>query len=354
MVAQKEKLKKGIIANGQTEKFAETLWALFEPFQAYGFNKAHAASYGMVAYQTAYLKANYPAEYMSAALTAESGDVEKIAEIIEGCKKMKFLVLPPDINESFSDFTVVLDDKKNVTNKIRFGLLSIKNFGEEIGKAIITERKTNGEFKSLGDFLSRIKHKNLNKKSLEALVMAGAFDSMGERGSMISNMEDMLAFNHEIGRADVNQTSLFGNMPSIAPEFKLKPAKSADNNTKLKWEKELLGLYISGHPLDKYRSALEKSNMSIKTAREIYGNGMQTKMLLIVEEVKMILTKKNERMAFVKFSDLTGSIEGVVFPSVYIEAKDLLEGHKCLLVSAKISVREGSKSLIVEKIKEMV
>ena len=145
-------------------KKAEELWNLFEPFQGYGFNKAHAAGYGKLAYQTAYMKANFPAIYMSAVLTAESGDVEKIAEIISECKRMGIKVLPPDINESFSDFTLVKKEVKDGRETIRFGLTTIKNFGEGISHTITAERKTNGKFKSLEDFLKRIQDRNLNKK----------------------------------------------------------------------------------------------------------------------------------------------------------------------------------------------
>ena len=334
-------------------KKAEELWRWIDPFAAYGFNKAHAVSYGNISYQTAYMKANYPAPYMTASLTSESGNIEKTAELVEECRRMGFKVLPPDINESFSDFTAVLNANGKITDKIRFGLNSIKNFGDEIGKAIIGERKLGGNFKTLTNFLTRIKHKNLNKKSIEALIMAGAMDSFGERGALLENAEDMLTFNREIAKGDENQTSLFVGIKTTLPELKLQPSTSATNETKLKWEKELLGLYISGHPLDKFRSVLEKSNMNIKKAREMLSSGMDTKLLVVVEEFKIIITKNNERMAFVKFSDLSGTIEGVVFPKTFKEAQTLLESNKCLLLSAKISTRNDDKSLIVETIKEM-
>ncbi len=168
------------------KKKAEAIWKLFEPFQGYGFNKAHAASYGKVAYQTAYMKANFPEIYMSAVLSAESGDMEKIAEIVAECKRMGIPVLPPDVNESFSQFTVVKDkgigyraEDTNYTlnpkpfSRIRFGLVTIKNFGQGVSTAIIDERKKGGQFKSLADFLGRVKDRNLNKKSLEALIKVG-------------------------------------------------------------------------------------------------------------------------------------------------------------------------------------
>ncbi|MBF8250433.1 MAG: polymerase III subunit alpha, DNA polymerase III subunit alpha protein, partial [Deltaproteobacteria bacterium] len=285
MAAQREKFTKGIIDNGQTPEFAEKLWKLFEPFQAYGFNKAHAASYGKVAYQTAYMKAHYPVEYMTAILTAESGDVEKISEIIEECKNMKIPVLPPNINESFGGFTVV--DYKNgnepptpkVTasqGKIRFGFYTIKNLGTDISDAIIAERKLNGKFKSISDFLDRIKHKNLNKKSMEALIKSGCMDHWSDRGILLANLEAMLEYNHETSKQNENQISLFGGANSIkAPEFKLQNGNVATQAEKLLWEKELLGLYISGHPLDRIRQKLESRDVNIKKIKKEIGNGIQ-------------------------------------------------------------------------------
>ena len=250
MAKQHELFVEGCQKHGKlTKKKAEDIWKLFEPFQGYGFNKAHAASYGKVAYQTAYMKANFPAIYMSAVLSAESGDTEKIAEIVTECKRMAIPILPPDINESFSQFTVIKDEEKHnkeeskdenkeagtsfegapqptgedlskfypenlrtprkivpaellaekqVSYRIRFGLVTIKNFGQGIATAIIEERKKNGKFKSIADFLERVKDKNLNKKSLEALVKVGAIDCFGhDRGVLLANMDNLLAFNKE-------------------------------------------------------------------------------------------------------------------------------------------------------------
>ncbi|MES2315517.1 MAG: DNA polymerase III subunit alpha [Patescibacteria group bacterium] len=351
MAAQREKFTQGIIANGQTPAFAEKLWKLFEPFQAYGFNKAHAASYGKVAYQTAYMKAHYPVEYMSAILTAESGDVEKISEIINECKNMKIPVLPPNINESFGGFTVI------EKNKIRFGLYTIKNLGTDIADAIIAERVQRGAFKSITDFLDRIKHKNLNKKSLEALTKSGSFDELAERGLLLANTEDMLAYNHAGGSLSKNQTSLFGASTVKAPEFKFKNEGVATQAEKLLWEKELLGLYISGHPLDRIREKLEKRDINIKKIKEgqeiNVGNGMSVTIAGIIETSRQVITKNNERMAFLKISDFTGSIEAVAFPSIFKESMDILVPEKCIALSGKISLRSGEKSIIIEGVKEV-
>ena len=286
MANQKIKLTEGIIKRGQTKGFAERLWKLFEPFQAYGFNKAHAASYGRLAYQTAYMKANFPAIYMAAILTGARGDVAEISTFVDECKRMNIPTLPPDINESFGNFTVIkgggMDGDGNQTpDSIRFGLYSIKNFGEGIGDVIIEERKSGGKFKTLEDFLNRIKNKNLNKKSLEALVKSGAMDIFGDRGVMIANTQDLLEYNKEQQSRPENQESLFSMFETVTkesegnkiggygPHLKLQELGHATQTEKLAWEKELLGLYLSGHPLDKYREILDKREMNIAKVLEI-------------------------------------------------------------------------------------
>jgi len=360
MAAQREKFTEGIIKNGQTPEFAEKLWKLFEPFQAYGFNKAHAASYGKVAYQTAYMKANYPVEYMAAILTAESGDVEKIGEIISECKNMKIPVLPPNINESFGGFTClpkntgIKIDNENKSARIRFGLYTIKNLGVDIADAVIAERKKNGKFKSITDFLDRIKHKNLNKKSMEAFIKSGCMDEWGDRGVFLANLEAMLEYNNQNSKQNKNQISLFsGSVEVEMPEFKMKDAPEASQTEKLLWEKELLGLYISGHPLDRIRDKLLSRDINIKKIQEEIGNGIPVTIGGIIESIRPVITKNNERMAFLKVGDFTGSIEAVAFPSVYKNSMDILVAEKCIALSGKVSNRNGEKSIIIEALKEI-
>ena len=353
MEAQKEKLNEGLMKNGMTKQKAEELWKLIEPFAAYGFNKAHAASYGRVAYQTAYMKANFPAIYMSAVLTADSGDVEKIAEIIAECKRMQIPVLPPNINESFGGFTVIKDETNK--NQIRFGLYTIKNFGVGIADFIISERKKGGKFKSLVDFLDRIKDKNLNKKSMDALIKSGAMDNFGERGVLLSNLENILAYNKEKNQTGDNQNSLFGLMDdqTSVPKLKLEEAPEAKQADKLLWEKELLGLYISGHPLDKFKEKLEKRNTNIRKIKEEAKEGEIVVVGGILEEVKNIITKKGDSMLFLKLSDFTGSIEAVVFPRVFEEFKAIFVPENCVAIKGKISTRNGTISIIANKAKVM-
>jgi DNA polymerase-3 subunit alpha len=304
MAAQKEKLTEGIIKHGQTKAFADKLWKLFEPFQAYGFNKAHAASYGNLAYKTAYMKANFPAIYMAAVLTGAHGDTDEISIYINECKRLGIPVLAPNINESFGDFTVIkgektgggMDAQGNLipevqNDKIRFGLYSIKNFGEGIGDVIIAERKNNGPFTTLENFLDRVKDKNLNKKSLEALIKAGAMDDFGNRSVMLANLPELLEYNKEQQKRPENQHSLFGMFDSATTndtaDKNSGPLKIggygehlrlredniegglATQSQMLAWEKELLGLYVTGHPLDKYREILDKRDINIEKLKKV-------------------------------------------------------------------------------------
>jgi len=354
MEEQKGKLFEGLVKNGMSEAKAEELWKLIEPFAAYGFNKAHAASYGRVAYQTAYMKANFPVIYMSAVLTADSGDVEEISKIINECKRMGIDVLPPDINESFGGFTAITDPKSG-KEMIRFGLFTIKNFGEGIGGSIIAERKRAGKFTSIANFLDRITDKNLNKKSLESLIKCGAMDAFGERGLLLGNLENLLAHNKEKHNTPLNQISLFGLMEdkSSIPGLKLAPAPEATMDAKLSWEKELLGLYISGHPLDKFREKLEKRDGNIAKIKESALENSTVVIGGIIEEAKPIMTKKGDKMMFLKLTDLSGSIEGVVFPRTYEELKDLLVLEACVAIKGKFSKRNDTQSIVVEKVKKL-
>ena len=353
MAEQKEKFIKGCINYSKwSEKKANEIWGWIEPFAAYGFNKAHSVSYGRVAYITAYLKANFPAEYMSSVLTHESGDVEKVAESVSECKRMKINVLPPDINESFSGFTVVKNEKTGQED-IRFGLTTIKNFGEGIGTVIIEERKNGGKFKSLEDFLNRINDKNLNKKSLESLIKCGALDEFGERGLLLSNMEGLLEFSKEKNKGPKNQDSLFGSSEDF-DGLRLNPGKESSTNEKLSWEKELLGLYISGHPLDRIKDKMLKKGISIEKVKTTSREGQNQMIIGITEEIKEIRTKKKgDLMAFVKIADLFSSMEVVVFPKVYEEFKHFFSGEKCLMIEGKISNKDGNISLLADRVKEI-
>lgn len=346
MAAEKDKLFKGFIEHGLTEQKAEQLWKLIEPFAAYGFNKAHAASYGRVAYQTAYMKANFPVEYMSAVLTADSGDTERISDSIHECERMGIDVLPPDINESFEDFSVVPG-----TQTIRFGLTTIKNFGAGIAEVIIDERKKNGAFDSMQDFLTRIHDRGLNKKSIEALVCTGAFDKFERRGQLFANIDNLLAYNREqVAGKEANQDSLFGGMEEV-DALRLEPSEPISVTQKLIWEKELLGVYVSGHPLDEYPSEVAKRPTIEQILKGHQGTTVVTTGL--IEQVKELLTKKGDKMAFVKLSDQKDSIEMVAFPECFAEHREMLVPGTCVAVKGKFNLRNDEPSILIDKLKRL-
>ncbi len=353
MQKQKEKFIAGCVETSKwPRKKAESVWAWIEPFAAYGFNKAHSASYGRVAYQTAYLKANYPVEYMAAVLTVEAGDIDKVSIMVAECKRIGIPVLPPDVNESFGDFTVVGDS-------IRFGLYSIKNFGRATADSIIEERKTNGRFISLSDFLSRVKDQTLNKKGLESLIECGALDSLAAssaedngRGQMLASIEMLLQYHRDSGR-EQSQDSLFMGLGSEVSELKLPTAAPATMEQRLGWEKELLGLYISGHPLDKFKDKLSKRPMTLNQLKERVPPGVTAVAAGMISDVRLLLTKKGDQMAFIKIADFDGFLEAVVFPKNYLEFKNIIKTENCIAIKGPLNNRNGELSMVADKMKAL-
>lgn len=310
-------------------------------------HNSHAASYGKVAYQTAYMKANYPVPYMAALLTADSGDIEKITILVAECTRMKIPVLPPSVNESDTTFTIVED-----ATKIRFGLDSIKNFGHGIAHHLITERNKNGTFTSIADFLARMAGSGLNRKGLESLIRSGALDELSSRGVLLTNIEELIRFYREANTDAGDQDSLFG---TALPEHRLEleEAEEPPLTQKLEWERELLGIYISGHPLDAHEDILKKMSTTISTLKTNARSGVPIALAGMIEDIRPILTKKGDKMAFVRFGDKTGSIECVVFPKLYKEHATILEPSKCLLLQGNLSNRNGEVSIIIDKLRRL-
>ncbi len=350
MAKQKDRFHNGCVERGMKESVAKELWEMIETFAAYGFNKAHAVSYGGLAYKTAYMKANYPLEYMSALLTADSGDTEKIFETVEECKKMNIDVLPPNVNDSLGVFSVITDSE---TPAIRFGLNSIKNFGESIASSIVEERKENGKYTSLADLLKRIENNNLNKRSVDALIKCGALDEFAERGKLLANLNTILEYHKEEHNKPEGQDSLFGNIGGADnSSIELKDAPEMQLEEKLSYEKELLGLYISGHPLDAHKDKL-KDKKDISDTKTKIRTGITTVVAGLIEDVHTIITKKGDKMAFVRLSDYNDSLEIVVFPKVFADYQEKLVADKCVLIKGKMSTRDGEKSFIADAIKPL-
>ncbi len=349
LMAQKEKLIQGMIKNGVDKIIAEEIWQWILPFAHYGFNRSHSASYATIAYQTAWLKANYPVEFMSAVLTSEKADVERIAVLIEECKKMKIEVLPPDINESFMNFGVVPQK-----SQIRFGLLAIKNVGEKVVEAILEERKARGPYASMDDFISRVSSKDLNKKSLESMIKSGVFDKLGERNQLLQNMEKLLEYARESQKNKINnQRGLFDNLPQKPNGIRLLSADRSSESEKLKWEKELLGLYVSGHPLKNYKKVLEQRCLPITQVSQDLA-GQVVRIGGVISSIKKIITKKGQPMLFVNLEDGASHIELVVFPSILESYSSILEENKIVFVSGKVDMRDNVPKIICNTIEEIV
>ncbi|MBI4159617.1 DNA polymerase III subunit alpha [Candidatus Wolfebacteria bacterium] len=360
--AQKEKLVQGMIANGIDHKTAKEIWELFPPFARYGFNRSHAACYALIAYRTAYLKAHYPIEFMTSLLNADSGDVERIAFLIMEAKKDGITVLPPNANTSSVNFMPEGDN-------IRFGLLAIKNVGANLVDAIINERQRGGPFNEFNDFLKRIAHKDLNKKSLESLIKAGVFDSLCEnRKGLLEHIEDILAFSQRIKKgkenangAGGNQGGLFG---STARDDNLSFLNESSSNPdgiskqmigeRLTWEKELLGLYISGHPLREYRDKIdEKRAQPIKDilAKGAHKfNGASTCRLAgVITKIKRITTKTGQPILFVEIEDLTDSVEMIVFSDAFSKNPAIWKENNIIIAQGKLSPRVGETKFVCEQ-----
>jgi DNA polymerase-3 subunit alpha len=285
-------------------------------------------------------------------MTAESGDIEACGEYIAEANRMGYKVLPPNINESFLDFTVVVENER-VTGNIRFGLRNVKNFGEEIGKAIVAERKARGPFKSIEDFLERVQHRNLNKKSLEALIMCGAMDDFGDRGVFCSNIESLLAFHKGIGQfSNSSQGGLFDLMDEKPKSvLHLNDAEPATMKQKLLWEKELLGLYVSGHPLDSHKDTLKRATNSLSG---LIKKKFDKNQLIVVhiDLCRVIMTKKdNSKMAFLTIQDKSGTAEAVVFPEAFKKIGSLLKEGIVAAMKCSVAMRGEKVTIMIDDLK---
>ena len=347
---QQEKLVKGMVANGIDKKTAEAIWDLFPPFARYGFNRSHAACYALIGYQTAYLKTHYPVEYMAALLNGDSGDTERIAFFVAEAKKMGVEVLPPDVQKSVRDFV------PEGTN-IRFGLLGVKNVGSAIVDAIVDERARGGPFQSFAEFLSRVQHKDLNKKSLESLLKCGAFDSFGiERGQALANIEEIIRYAAGVRKSNESSAnSLFGTLtPTQIAPLNLKLAKDATPTEKLAWEKELMGLYISDHPLNQHSARLKAAGAkSVRDAAHIKDDKLRFSVAGVVSGLKKIITKSGQPMLFAKVEDLSDSMEILVFSDAIARNPDVWKENTPALIQGRMSARNGEYKMICENAVEL-
>ena len=357
----------GCVRNGIDEKSANKIFDEMSEFAKYAFNKSHAACYAVVAYRTAYLKTYYPEEFMAATLNSFLGNLDKIPEYIDECKRLKINILKPDINKSMSKFTV--ED-----GKIRFGLGSIKNVGKAPVDAIIEERESNGIFKGFIDFCERVIDKGVNKKCVESLIKAGVFEEFEQtRATLLASFEQIIdGIQSEKKRGLDGQVSMFdmGTKEEKEDMQKKKYAfeihQEVSDKEKLSMEKEMLGIYISGHPLEKYRKLIQQqTNISTLDINQIeeqnntentehgynaiakFKDGQQIRYAGIITSIKKKYTKNNKIMAFVTIEDLYGSVEIIVFESAYMKSKDSLIEENIVIVDGRLSIREDDATTII-------
>ena len=355
MKKEKEKFIKGCQSRGLSNSMAEKIFSLIEKFVGYGFNKAHSASYGMIAYQTAYMKVKYPVEFMTAVLAAESrgasGPVrdEKIARAILECRRMDIELLSPDINKSEVEF--IIEEQSSGKGRIRFGLSAIKNVGTAAIDSILTARDKGGNFKSMTDFAKKVDLSKVNRKTVESLIKAGAFDQFGNRASLLAAFSDIIEKIHkQKSKKDDGQVSLFmmdddDNIEDALPEI-----EELSREELLMFEKQYLGFYITEHPLSSQIEDLEKRvthriNALTQTKSTVIIGG-------IITQIKKITTRNGgNEMAFVKIDDFTGSCELVVFPAIFERTKLTWSTDRVVLVKGKISERDDRISVLVDDVK---
>ncbi|RJQ33333.1 DNA polymerase III subunit alpha [Candidatus Parcubacteria bacterium] len=346
---QEEKLISGMVDNGIDKKTAQKIWEFIVPFARYGFNRSHAACYAMIAYQTAYLKATYPEAFMAALLTSDQNNIDRVTIEINECRKMGIEVLPPDVNESFGTFAVVESKDPKVRGKIRFGLNAIKNVGHNIAKVIVRERKKNGPYKNMEDFLNRIKDKDLNKKSMESMIKSGVFDRFLTRGKALGNLSTILDYNKKIQNDHKSgQNNLFADLPLASSAFALKldDYPDTEDQTKLSWEKELLGLYISNHPFKEYLEVLKNKVTTLDKLKNKEGENIS--IAGVITNIHKITTHKGQAMLFVLLEDSRGASEVIVFPKTLETTFNLWKDENKLLITGKVSEKDGQPKVLVE------
>ena len=346
-----EFIEGAVKVGGATKEIAETFWTQLEEFANYCFNKSHAACYGLIAYWTAYLKAHYPDAFMAALMTSDHDDTDRLAIEITECKHMGIDVLSPDVNESFVEFAVVPNE-----NKIRFGMSAVKGVGVGAVEEVLRAREE-GAFLSVEDFARRVSTSKFNRKAWESLIKSGAFDDMGDRSDLLFNLDSITAFASKLQKeAASGQTNLFGMLvddaASVQSILNLQKAPvKHDDKERLMWERELLGLYISAHPLDRYETYLSEQTQPLTQLVPEYDSRMMT-VGGIISTVRTIVTKSGSKMAFVGIEDKFGEGEIIVFPNLYEKVGAKLVQDTVIRVSGKNSARDrdgnlGSESKLI-------
>lgn len=346
MAKHRARFVEGAVENNVASKKAEKLFMLIEKFGGYGFNKSHSAAYALIAYQTAYLKAHYPVQFMAALLTQDMGNQDKTIKNIAECREMGIEILPPDINESQADFSVA-------GGKLRFGLAAVKNVGLKAMDSLIEEREKNGSFSNLFEFCQRIEGSKINRRVLEGLIQCGALDFTNiYRSRLHAALDDALRISG--ANRDPNQLNMFGALDSESNDvgglFELPDIEEWDESDRLRREKESLGFYITGHPLAKFKSELERLDRCDIDALLLQEDRSQVKIAGVVESLKIKRTKRGDKMANIHVEDLSGSVMVVIFPDLFNRIAPLLKGEYPLLISGTVETGDNSAKILAQDI----
>ena len=352
-VMRKEKaiFVEGAKTRGFSAELAEQVFTMIEPFAGYAFNKAHAVSYALIAYQTAYLKANYPVEYITALLDTHAGVTEKITSAISECHRLGIKVLPPNINRSLANFSIEKDESGN--HAIRFGLTSIKNVGVGAMETVIAERDKAGEFKSIEDLCRRCDLRNVNRRVMESLIKAGAFDCLGNRGTLLNNVNEILSLaQRELRSREAGQTTMFDlwgkEVPVPVSNLNLSEAE-VPVKERLAWEKELMGVYLSEHPFTPYADKIAAENTVLCGQIDSEMAGQTVLVAGMVASVSHLMTKTQKPFVKATLEDLDGSVEVMIWSDVYNETPDLWEEGNIVLIEGRVSVRDENIQISCKK-----
>jgi DNA polymerase-3 subunit alpha len=349
----------GAVKHSKADRqLTEKLWVQLEDFASYCFNKSHSACYALIAYQTAYLKAHYPSEFMAAVMSSDYDNIDRLAIEITECKHMNLEVLAPDVNESYTDFAVVPE-----TNQIRFGLKAIKNVGSGAVDEILEVRQTK-PFSSMEDFLSRVNSRLVNKKTLESLIKSGAFDKFGDRNRFLENIDRLLNYSLRLSKQQqTGQIDLFGDQSLEGRHTSQKlildnSVEPATQRQKLAWERELIGIYISEHPLDIYKNILQAKTVDIRELKQVSDN-QQISIGGLITSIREILTKNGQKMAFAKLEDFNTEVELIFFPQVFAKYKKIINRDQIYIIKGKIadkskdSINPGEPKFLVSSLDEI-
>ncbi|MCH9032076.1 MAG: DNA polymerase III subunit alpha [candidate division Zixibacteria bacterium] len=342
MAEQEKGFIEGCLKNKIDKKTATTVFDQIETFARYGFNRAHSACYGYLAYQTAYLKVHHPLEFFAATMTSEIDSTDRIYILMEELRRSKIEILPPDVNKSNLEFAVS-------DGKIRFGMLAIKNVGEGCVKAIVSARETDGEFASMGDFVSRVNIKSVNRRALESLILSGALDSLpGTRAQKQETVQKALEFGSRIQQKSQSHDLFAGeNGPSDRADLTLANAEPFTATKTLSLEKDALGFYLSGHPLDQYRREIKSFGATPASSLSELRDGSETRIAGSITAVKLLNDKRGNRMAFVTAEDFSGSVELICFSDCYERASGLITEGSLIMAIGRLSTREGESPKVL-------